>query len=73
MTATLTAMLAKEGVLSWQTTIGDVLKSGVHKDFKSVTIEQSLAHVGGFAEACPPEIWARAYADQGKLSPVRQR
>ena len=73
MTATLTAMLVKEGVLSWQTTIGDVLKSGVHKDFKSVTIEQLLAHVGGFAKECPPEIWAQAYADQGKLSPMRQR
>ena len=58
MTAALTAILVKEGLLTWQTSIGDVLKSGVHKDFKKVTIEQLLAHVGGFAEECPPEIWA---------------
>ena len=73
MTATLTAMLVKEGVLTWQTTIGDVLKSGIHKEFKDVTIEQLLAHVGGFPKECPPEIWAQAHADQGKLSPIRQR
>jgi CubicO group peptidase (beta-lactamase class C family) len=73
MTAALTAMLVKEGLLTWQTTIGDVLKSGVHKEFKDVTIEQLLAHVGGFAGECPPEIWAQAYADQGKLSPTKQR
>ena len=73
MTATLTAMLVKEGVLTWQTTIGDVLKSGIHKEFKDVTIEQLLAHVGGFPKECPPEIWAQAHADQGNLSPIRQR
>ena len=73
MTAALTAMLVKEGLLTWQTTIGEVLKGGVRKEFKNVTIEQLLAHVGGFAGECPPEIWAQAYADQGKLSPARQR
>jgi CubicO group peptidase (beta-lactamase class C family) len=73
MTAALTAMLVKEGLLTWQTTIGEVLKGGVHKEFKGVTIEQLLAHVGGFAGECPPEIWAQAYADQGKLSPTKQR
>jgi CubicO group peptidase (beta-lactamase class C family) len=73
MTAALTAMLVKEGLLTWQTTIGEVLKSGVHKEFKDVTVEQLLAHVGGFAEECPPKIWAQAYSDQGKLSPTRQR
>lgn len=73
MTAALTGMLVKEGLLTWQTTIGDVLKVGVHKEFKDVTIEQLLAHVGGFAGECPPEIWAQAYADQGKLSPTKQR
>jgi CubicO group peptidase (beta-lactamase class C family) len=73
MTATLTSMLVKEGLLTWQTKIGDVLKSGVHKDFQDVSIEQLLSHVGGFAKACPPDIWAQAFADQGKLSPVNQR
>jgi CubicO group peptidase (beta-lactamase class C family) len=73
MTAALTAMLVKEGLLTWQTTIGEVLKGGVHKEFKDVSIEQLLAHVGGFGEECPPEIWAQAYADQGKLSPTKQR
>jgi CubicO group peptidase (beta-lactamase class C family) len=73
MTAALTATLVKEGLLGWQTTIGEVLKSGVHKEFKDVTIEQLLAHVGGFAEECPSEIWAQAWADQGKVSPIKQR
>ena len=73
MTAALTAMLVKEGLLTWQTTIGELLKGGVHKEFKDVTIEQLLAHVGGFGEECPPEIWAQAWADQGKLSPTKQR
>jgi CubicO group peptidase (beta-lactamase class C family) len=72
MTATLTAILIEEGLLTWETTIGDVL-SPVHRDYKDVTVEQLLAHVGGFAKECPPEIWQQAYADQGKLSPVKQR
>lgn len=56
MTAALTAMLVKDGLLTWQTTIGEVLKSGVHKEFKDVTIEQLLAHVGVFTGECPAKI-----------------
>ncbi len=73
MTATLTAMLVKDGLLTWQTKIGDVLKEGIHKGFEDVTIEQLLAHVGGFSTECPPEIWAQACADQNRMSAIRQR
>ena len=72
MTATLVAILIEDGLLTWQTTIGDVLR-GTHRKFKDVTIEQLLSHTGGLAKECPPKIWAQAFSDQGRMSSTKQR
>lgn len=76
MTATLTAILIEDGLLEWNTTIGDVLGGeipSVHKDYRDVTIEQLLAHVGGFPKRAPTNPWSAAWRNQGEMTPVEQR
>lgn len=75
-TATLTAILVDRGVLTWETTVGEVLKRsvrGMHEAYESVTVEQLLAHTGGFATQPPSEAWGQAWKDQGRLKPEEQR
>ena len=62
-TATLAAVLVEDGLLTWQTTIGDVLGDKVkdiHAGYENVTLEQLLAHVGGLPENAPTVIWMGA-------------
>ena len=75
MTATLTAILIEDGLLTWDTTIADALKGKIriHRDFREVTVEQLLAHTGGLATKCPPSIWREAFRNQGKIPATKQR
>ncbi len=76
MTATLAAILIEEGLLEWNTTIGHALGDRVrkcHEDYKNVTIEQLLAHIGGLATAPPADAWKQAWKDQGRKKPPAQR
>ena len=76
MTATLTAILIEEGLLDWDTTIGEVLGKRIrkcHEDYKAVTVEQLLAHVGGLATTPPPAAWTQAWEEQGRKKPPTQR
>jgi len=76
MTATLTAILIEDGLLDWDTTVGEVLGRkvrGMHDDYRDVTIEQLLAHVGGTPGDSPPVAWRQAWAEQGKVRPPKQR
>ncbi|MGJ8725368.1 MAG: serine hydrolase domain-containing protein [Roseibacillus sp.] len=75
MTATLTAALIEDGILEWDTTISDALKNKmrIHRDFREVTVEQLLAHVGGLKTNCPPNIWRKAFQDQGRIPASEQR
>ena len=76
MTATLTAILIEDGLLNWNTTIGETLRKKIpnmHRDYRDVTIEQLLAHVGGLPHEAPPRLWAKAWRSQGKVPPVKQR
>jgi CubicO group peptidase (beta-lactamase class C family) len=50
MTATLVARLVEQGKLTWQTTMGEVfpeLASGMHPDFKKITMPHLLSHRAG--------------------------
>jgi CubicO group peptidase (beta-lactamase class C family) len=76
MTATLLALLVEEGKLSWQTTLAQALPglaSGMDPAYRSVTLEQLLAHRAGFTS----ESWPRGktFMDMQNLrgSPRRQR
>lgn len=76
MTATLTAILIEDGLLNWNTTIGEVLAKktpNLHRDYREVTIEQLLAHVGGLPGQSPPNPWAEAWKNQGEMPPAEQR
>jgi len=75
-TATLAAILIEDGLLSWNTTIDEVLGTElvqIHSGYRKVTVEQLLAHVGGFPGAAPSIAWTQAWRDQGKLKPQVQR
>lgn len=76
MTATLAAILVEEGLLEWDSTVGEVLDKKVrdlNDDYRDVTLEQLLAHVGGLPGQAPPDVWAEAHKDQGRMSATRQR
>ena len=59
MTATLAAMLVDDGKLKWTTTLndlfGDTLK-GMRRAWKSVTLEQVLAHRASFPSGNDPDL-----------------
>ncbi|MDF1755252.1 MAG: serine hydrolase [Verrucomicrobiales bacterium] len=76
MTATLAAILVEEGMLKWDSTIGDVIGDRIgtiHPDFEPVTLEQLLAHVGGLRKSPPRKLWREAWENQGELKPSEQR
>ncbi len=56
MTATLAAILVEEGLLRWDSTIGEVLPDlfdSIHADYTDVTLRQLLMHRGG----CPNQTF----------------
>lgn len=76
MTATLAAILVDEGLIEWDSTIGEILGDTLpqlHQDFHEVTLEQLLAHVGGLSTQPPSGLWLQAWGNQGKLDPRSQR
>ena len=73
-TATLAAVLVDEGVLDWSTTILEVWPDQpVHAGFKTVTLEQLLAHTGGLPENLPLDggEWSSFFAE--RYAPERER
>jgi len=57
MTATLMARLVERDVLSWDTTVGEVLEElGADSGWNGVTVEQLLTHTAGLP-ANPPKSW----------------
>lgn len=76
MTATLAAILVDEGLIRWDSTIGELLGEIVpemNASYRPVTLEQLLAHVGGFGTQPPSGPWLAAWASQGKQEPREQR
>ncbi len=72
MTATLAAILVKEGKIKWDTTIGDVFSGiKVHSDYKKVTLRQLLKNTGGVVGDVPADLWSKLWEGKGSL--VKQR
>jgi len=77
MTATLAALLVEEGLLKWESTLGELLPDvkGIHPEFAAVPFELLLAHSAGVVEDLMSfqggvlwkSLWDR------KLDPVRGR
>ena len=78
MTATLTARLVQQGVLSWDTTIAEALPDlaeSMDPAYRDVTIEQLLAHRAGLMPLTDPaedrELWDQLTERVG--TPTEQR
>lgn len=73
MTATLAAILVKDGIVDWHTTVGESFPDiEIHPDFKDADLEMLLSHTAG----CPGNIvnrpiWLKLLQAQG--TPGEQR
>ena len=59
MTATLAAVLVQEGVIGWETTVGEVfpdLAETTRPEYAEVRLDELLAHTSGLAEKTPNPI-----------------
>ena len=72
-TSTLAAVLVDDGLIEWSTTISKVWPDQpVNAGFKDVTLEQLLAHTGGFQADLPNGAeWSSFYAE--KFTPEKER
>lgn len=60
MTAVLCALLVEQGLLSWESTVGEILGGTVdpiRDEYLSVTLEELLSHTAGFPPSLAPEVW----------------
>ncbi|NNM28305.1 MAG: beta-lactamase family protein [Akkermansiaceae bacterium] len=72
MTATLAAILVREGAITWETGPEDVLERvDLHPKFAGVTLEQLLSNTGGGPKRPPAGLWRQAW--EGRGAPQRQR
>ncbi len=74
MTASLAAMLVEDGLLRWDSTIGEVLGgdcADMDKAWRGVTLEQLLVHRGGAPAHASADIWTVACGRLG--TPSEQR
>lgn len=73
MTALLLATLVEDGVLSWETTIGESLPAiTMHEQWKSVTLRQLITHrAGAPADLNRGGLWRRLWDHTG--TPTEQR
>lgn len=76
MTATVIAMLVEEGKLKWDSTLADVfpeLASAMHEQFRSVTLDQLLAHRSGIGDDTARNQWLRMRQGDDSLTEKRLR
>ena len=73
MTATLAAILVEDGLIEWDSTIGEVLEELPMKEgYRDATLRQLLAHTAGFPTQVPPPIWMVAWQMKGELAAQRR-
>ncbi len=69
MTATLAARLVEQGILSWDSTISQVLQDvEMHDGWRDVTLAQLLTNRGGMPKQSPREAWRKAWSRDGTQS-----
>lgn len=57
-TATLAARLVEQEKISWDATVGEVLRDlKPHEGFQGATLRQLVSNTGGFPKQVPPAIW----------------
>jgi CubicO group peptidase (beta-lactamase class C family) len=74
MTATLTAILVGDGVLTWDTTIEEVWgEEGVAPGFRGVSLRSLLRHRGGFPSQTRGAPWSQWMRKEGSERQQRER
>ncbi len=74
MTASVAAMLVEDGVLRWDSTIGEIfadLGEAIRPAWRDVKLEQLLVHRGGAPHDPPADLWKAACERKG--TPTEQR
>lgn len=74
-TATLAARLVEQGEITWDTSIGEVLRDlRPHEGFKSATLKQLLSNTAGFPKDVPDPIWRNdAWGASGDADEQREQ
>lgn len=72
MTATLAAVLVREGRIGWRTKVSEVFNEiEIHPGFRNATLRQLLSNTGGCPEAVPRGLWSRLWENRGSASDQR--
>ena len=74
MTASLAAMLVEDGLIRWNTTLGEIFPDEIEEmdhAWRDVTLEQLLVHRGGAPHDPPQDIYDEALKQEGE--PMLQR
>jgi CubicO group peptidase (beta-lactamase class C family) len=77
MTATLVAVLVERGVVSWDTTVGQVLPDlvgSIREEFVDVRLEELLYHTAGLEQnMSKAPSWSSLFTDQSPIIEQRRR
>jgi CubicO group peptidase (beta-lactamase class C family) len=74
MTASVAAMLVEDGLIRWNTTLGEIFPDEIEEmahAWRDVTLQQLLVHRGGAPNEPPKDLYAEALKQQGE--PRQQR
>lgn len=72
MTATLAAILVQDGIIRWDTTIGETFSDlDIHPKYESVQLHQLLTNTGGAPFQPGEKLWNAAWSAKG--TPPEQR
>jgi CubicO group peptidase (beta-lactamase class C family) len=72
MTATLAALLIKDGEISWDTAVSDVFTDlEIHPECRSITLHQLLTNTGGMPSDVEPGLWAELWEAEGTSTEQR--
>lgn len=67
MTASLAAMLVKDGKIKWSTTLAEVFpEMEMNEGFRPATLLELCGNCGGVPGDIPPDLWKKTVADRGK-------
>ena len=77
MTATLAAILVEEGLITWETTVGEVWKAAgekhLHPSLRDVTLDELLSHQSGLRSDISGRDWGSFFKEKNKPRAERQR
>ncbi len=74
MTASVAAMLVRDGKIGWETTVSETFSGmRIHRDRRGTTLEQLLSNTGGCPGDVPPLLWAELWQNRGSEPAQRLR